>query len=83
MFRRKDLVTLEPQELAPVDRGDTITRASRFMGSMVETLALRRVTVEDQLATLHEELRQINHVLNYAEPALSAIEGGRNVQETT
>lgn len=80
MFKRRvqDLVTLEPTDLTQVDPADTITRASRHVGNMVTALHNRRGVVQEQLDALNEEMRQIEHVLNYAEPMLVGITGGRD-----
>lgn len=73
---------LEPRELTVEEnlpselRIDTIARASSHLSNMIETLLERKVYVQEQLNLYNEEMRQIQHVLNYAEPAHDGIIGG-------
>lgn len=72
-----DLVDFEidVSDLAPPSWPSTITNAAAAMSGMIVSLTERKSYVQTQLDLYNEEMRQINHVLNYAEPALAGIEG--------
>lgn len=73
-----DLVDFDVSDLKPdiPSWPSTITNAAAAMSGMIVSLTERKTYVQAQLDLYNEEMRQINHVLNYAEPALVGIEGG-------